>query len=355
MPAKKKDAVETVPPAVKRQAEAAEKIQKELSDGGKQKPVEKEPAKPTHPTPEPIVEPSPIEAKPAAPDDVFVPAAIPDPKSPDDGTYKAKYDVLKGKYDTEVPMLQTQIQSLQLVVANMQQAMENQASAAAVQSPARVESGIQPLDPTKFEEYGSEIVGLASGFNAILEQNERLAAQIQNGGQVTELAKRTERLETTIHKTVEDTYFDNLTNGMPDWRTINRSPQFDQWLNGQDPISMATRRDILQYAANQLNAQQVINIFKQFKADSGMVAPSDGAPAPKPTVQNDHLSGQLMPEANIGNTNEMQPSGVQVVYPTTTEFNKASTDFVLKRITEEQYNDIASRYQMAIKAGKIMA
>ena len=354
MPKKKKDAVDVVPSAVQRQADAADKLQADLKAGNEVVPADKKPPQATHPTPEPVTVPDSV---PAAPADVFVAAAIPDPKTPDDNLYRARYDVLKGKYDSEIPALQTQIRSLELVMANMQQAMENQSKAAAVESPARVESGIERLDPTNFEEYGGEIVGMAQGFNALLEQNEKLAALIQNqgGSQVTDLTKRTESLETTIHKTVEDRYFDDLTNGLSDWRNINRSPAFDTWLDGIDPISMASRRDILQYAANQMNAQQVINIFKQFKLDSGMGSTPAPAPAPTPTIQNDHLSGQVMPSADLGNTNEMQPSGVQVIYPTTTEFSKASTDFVLKRITQAQYDDIAARYQMAIKANKVMA
>jgi len=350
MPKKKKDAVDVVPSAVQKQADAADKLQADLKAGNEVVPADKKPPQATHPTLEPVTVPDSV---PAAPADVFVAAAIPDPKTSDDNLYRARYDVLKGKYDSEVPALQTQIQSLQLVVSNMQQAMESQA--AAVQSPARVESGIKPLDPTNFEEYGGEIVSMAQGFNALLEQNEKLAALISNqgGSQVTDLTKRTENLETTIHKTVEDRYFDDLSSGMSDWRTINKSPAFDAWLNELDPISMASRRDILQYAANQMHAQQVINIFKQFKLDSGMGSAPAAAPASTPTIKNDHLSSQVMPNANLGNTNEMQPSGVQVVYPTTTEFNKASTDFVLKRITQEQYDDIAARYQMSIKANKV--
>lgn len=354
MPKKKKDAVDVVPSAVQKQADAAEKLQAELKEGKVATPAEAKPPQATHPTADPESPVTPV-AVPATPTDVFVEAAIPDPQASDDSLYQTRYNVLKGKYDTEVPALQTQIQSLQLVVSNLQQAMENQA--AVVQSPARVESGIKPLDPTNFEEYGGEIVSMAQGFNALLEQNEKLAALISNQGgtQVTDLTKRTESLETTIHKTVEDRYFDDLINGMSDWQTVNRSAAFDNWLNGVDPISMASRRDILQYAANQMNAQQVINIFQQFKLDSGMVSTPAAVPASTPTIQNEHLSGQVMPSANLGNTNEMQPSGVDVIYPTTTEFNKASTDYVLKRITEAQYNDIADRYQMSIKANKVMA
>ena len=354
MPKKKKDAEEIVPSAVQKQVDKANKLQAELAAGKEVVPAQAKPAQATHPTPEPVKVPDPV---PAAPKDVFTQAAIPDPQAPDESLYRSRYEVLKGKYDSEIPALQTQIRSLELVMANMQQAMENQSRAAAEQSPARVESGIKRLDPTNFEEYGGEIVGMAQGFNALLEQNEKLAAMINNqgGAQVTDLTKRTEYLETTIHKTVEDKYFDALTMGMEDWRTINRSPAFDNWLNGTDPISMANRRDILQYAANQMNAQQVINIFKQFKLDSGMGSTPAPAPAPTPTIQNDHLSNQVMPGANLGNTDEMQPSGVQVIYPTTTEFSKASTDFVLKRITQAQYDDIANRYQMAIKANKVMA
>lgn len=347
MPRKKKDETDTIPPAIQKQADAADALQKKILEGKNAQAID--PVKPVETPPEQV---EPVETPPV---DVFVPPAINDPSSQDDSAYKTRYDVLKGKYDSEVPALQAQIRSLEMVTANMQTAIENQLKASADKSPARVESGIKPLNPENYEEYGTEIVTLAQSFNAILEQNEKLASALNNkgGGDFSDLAKRTERLETTFQQTNEEKYFDSLTNQVSDWRTINKSVQFDQWLNQIDPISMAARRDILQYAANTLNAQQVVNIFKQFKNDSGMVR--SGEANPSQVVKNDHLSGHVMPAANVSNPNEMQPSGLQVIYPTTTEFNKASTDFVLKRITEEQYNDIANRYQMAIKAGKLQS
>lgn len=357
MPKKKKDA-NTVPPAVAKQAKAAEDAQKKLR--GEDPAAEPTPAQEPAPAAAPAQEPAPVEpaadptpVQPAVDPNLFVPPAIADPGATDD--YKSKYDVLKGKYDAEVPALKGEVESLKHVMANMQQALETQAQAAAVSTPARVESGLKALNSDNYSEYGDEIVKLAEGFNALLAHNEQLAAQIANGsGAPSELVQRTERLEATVQKTNEDRYYDDLTRLVPDWRTINRSAAFDQWLREVDPISMAARLDILQYAAANLNAQQVINIFNQFKADSGMTPAAAADPAPTPTVVNEHLSGQIMPEANLSNPNEMQPSGAQIQYPTQAEFKQASHDFITKKITEEQYNDISNRYQLAIKAGKVV-
>jgi len=347
MPEKKIDA-ETVPPAVARQAAAAEAAQKKLR--GEETPandpaLEQKPLKPTHPTPDDTPAPEPIS---------FVPPAIADPRADDDSSYKNKYDVLKGKYDAEVPSLQGQVQSLQLVVSQMQQTIEAQAQVAATASPARVETGIKPLNPEDYDEYGDGIVDLARGFNALLQQNEQLISQIKKPAASSDLVQRTERLESALQQSAEERYYDDLTGAVPDWRNINRSAAFDQWLREIDPISMAARMDILQYAASNYNARQVINIFNQFKADSGMVqAPAKSTPASNIPEENAHLAGQVMPEGNLANPNEMQPSGVNVQYPTTSELKQASTDFVAKRITESQYNDISNRYQLAVKAGKV--
>ena len=356
MPTNKKDA-STIPPAVAKQAAAAAKLQKELSGGTEPAAdptaVVQRPLQPTHPTP---ADPEPdAPAAPAEPVVSFVPPAIADPSAQDDATYKNKYEILQGKYDAEVPALQGQIKSLELVMANMQQAFDNQV-ASAPEAPTGVENNIKALNTDDFTEYGSEIVTLAEGFNAILAQNEQLIAQVRQGTAKPdgELVQRTERLEATIQKTTEDRYYEDLARAIPDWKSINRSGAFNQWLAQIDPISMAARMDILQFAANNLNAAQVVNIFNQFKADSGMVPADNPAPAPAPTVENAHLGGQIMPDTNLSNPNEMQPSGVKVVYPTTSEFKQASSDLIQKRITEPQYNDIANRYQMAIKAGKVM-
>lgn len=355
MPKKKKDA-ETVPPAVAKQAKAAEEAQKKLQGGNDPaaEPVNP-PVEPAEPAVEPAqpAQPAAEPAQPANDPAQYVPPAIADPDAVD---YKSKYEVLQGKYDSEVPAMKQEVESLKMVMASMQTALENQSAAAASATPTRVESGIKALNPESYTEYGDEIVSLAKGFNAILEQNEKLVAQVQSmatgGGQPTDLLQRTERLEATVAKTAEDRYYDDLTRDVSDWRTINRSAAFDQWLRQIDPISMAARMDILQYAASTFNAQQVINIFNQFKRDSGMIQ-AEPAPADTVPTENDHLSGQVMPNTNLSNPNEMQPSGVNVQYPTTAELQKASRDVIAKRITQEQYDDIAARYQMAIKAGKL--
>ena len=350
----KKETAVNIPAAIKKQADKADDLQQSLIDGNdtgaQQDPVPDkgpDPTKiaPTNPDPaqEPVV---------AATPDPYVPPAISDPSAPTD-EYKNKYDVLKGKYDVEVPRLSTEIESLKLVINQMQAAMD---SMPAQVSPTRVDSGIKPLNPEDFEGYGDDIVKMAQMMNAVIVENERLTAamgQHQPAAATGETTQRIERLETTVQKTNEDKYYETLTLITSDWRQINTSKAFDQWLNVVDPITMVPRRDIIQYAAQQMNAQQVGHIFNQFKKDSGMIVEAP-ASSPGPTVENDHLAGQVMPVANAGPVNDLEQTGPHVVYPTTTEFKQASKDFVIKRITEEQYKDISDRYQLAIKANKVM-
>jgi hypothetical protein len=58
--------------------------------------------------------------------------------------------------------------------------------------------------------------------------------------------------------------YNDLAKEVPNWDTINNSPQFAAWLDQIDPISHKARREFLNIAHNSNLTGQVVDIFRSF-------------------------------------------------------------------------------------------
>jgi hypothetical protein len=70
-------------------------------------------------------------------------------------------------------------------------------------------------------------------------------------------------------------FWSELSNEVPDWREINATQDFHNWLLEVDPLSGPNRQTYLDIAQNQLDARRVAGFFKTWQAqNSGTVAQS---------------------------------------------------------------------------------
>lgn len=78
----------------------------------------------------------------------------------------------------------------------------------------------------------------------------------------------------------------SLDQRVPEWRSVNNSPEFKQWLNLYDPMSGYIRKALLDDAFANADAQRVVNIFSGFVAASAARRPAapNAAPAPTPAT-----------------------------------------------------------------------
>lgn len=98
-----------------------------------------------------------------------------------------------------------------------------------------------------------------------------------------------------------NTFWDKLTEKVPDWETINGNanrgvplmPEFDAWLDTALPYSDKTRRDILGEAQQRLDYTTVIQIFQDFKA----TLPPPGKKEEKVPLD---LTEHIEPESTVG-------------------------------------------------------
>jgi hypothetical protein len=185
---------------------------------------------------------------------------------------------------------------------------------------------------------------------------------IDSGGVKGVDPKRLDRLEQTVQVTAEEKYFAELDAATPNWRAIDGSAAFKQWLNTPDKVSLYRHGDMLQNAAQNFRHLQVIAIFKKFaaetEADLGVV--SDKPTEPVTTVKTvgksniidetdkDPLASQSMPDQTVAG-GEVK---AKTEFPTKDEYTKAVKDYTAKKITLDDFNEVANRYQLGIAAAQ---
>lgn len=185
--------------------------------------------------------------------------------------WQHKYNSIKGRYDRA----EETMRSLNGRIAQLEGLLAS-ASAAPRQQPTpdlQFKSSITDKDRADF---GEDFIDVASR-----------AARDTITPEVAELRARLARLEGTVtdvsSKTVEQTrqtMYSYLDSQLPDWRKINRDPNFIGWTNLQDPLSGAIRLDMMKRAFDQGDAQRVLLFFKGFLSDEAAPAPVQAKPDP---------------------------------------------------------------------------
>ena len=185
-----------------------------------------------------------------------------------DESWEHKYKSAHGRNlraQEQIKSLSDEIRSLQQVVASMQQpSFEDM-------PPISTERLLTPEEVTDYGEDFLAVVGkkaredLAPLFKAQRDEIARLQAQV-NG--VTHGQKMT----------AMDHLYDQLHQQLPEWEQINTNPAFGQWLALPDPFSGAIRKDMLNAAYSQGNANRVLAFFNGFLADEAALAPARAEP-----------------------------------------------------------------------------
>lgn len=284
----------------------------------------------------------------------------PEPDPATEGDWEHKYRVLKGKYDAEVPQLQSSVSKLTQEVEGLKAVIENQKQVidAHSQANANLRKGSEQSAPTppsqdllnadEYQDYGEEIVKLVNAYNSQAELINRLVSErnekAPKGDDQTDA--RIKRIEESVQRTEQDRYFEYLDANLKDWKNINTDPKFATWLNVPDSMSGIPRLKLIQRAAETLDGPRVIAIMKRFKAETY----GDNKPGAPP--ESDPKAEFVMPDTT-GREDDGEPAGKKERLATKAEFEKAKNDFVRQRITENEFNQVANRYQAAIAKGKV--
>jgi hypothetical protein len=223
-----------LPEAVEKQAKLAEDLHRQVYGNTEQAE--------TPPAPE-VEEPkaeTPPEVQPAAEEP---PKAV----TPEEESFKRKFEVLQGKYSAEVPRMAAEIRDLKAKLAEAEAAAKTRESAPPAQS---------RLKPEEIEEYGENFVDFV-----------KRAAADSVPHDVDEMKATVEQLKGETVRLAKDRFFGDLTRMAPQWESLNEDKAFLTWLSGIDPFSGRLRSEMFDDASQSLDAWRVANFFNSYRGE----------------------------------------------------------------------------------------
>lgn len=293
----------TIPPIVRRQAEAAEALRRRAA--GEPEPGQQPPQEPPQPPQE--GQQPPAEAPPA-PEQRFkttvedAPPAPPQgdpepPKStqlkegedPNADTWHHKFVSEQGrttKLRADLAQLSSEVTNLRGLLATMQEAQAHPQPAQDKQQTFKSE-----ITPEEIEQWGPDLLAVIEkkAREIAHEQTSELRQQVQQlGGQVHSVGGQ-------IAQDARGRMVQNLDSmsAIEGWRDINTDPEFMAWLQYPDRLSGKKRHAMLVEAWDSNNASRVAAFFEDFLDQAGRAAPQPVAPQgngaakpqPKPSLE----------------------------------------------------------------------
>jgi polyhydroxyalkanoate synthesis regulator phasin len=257
-----------LPPAVIRNAQAADEMQQQFIN-----PVDPN-APPADPPVDPNAPPADSPIDPNAP-----PTAAQPPAEPDEGTWKHKYQSMQGRYNADVGRLKGQIDALTGQVTNLNKVLSTVAAPPADPGFSRTPAQVKTLiTDEERAEYGDEFVDFAG--RLATQEATRVAQPLLQ--QIEDLKRQVGGVGQSLQQNARAQLFENLDDEIPNWREVNTSEEFLEWLNLTDAYTGAIRQEILNNAFEQNNFPRVAAFFKGFLAElAATVAPRPGEPENK--------------------------------------------------------------------------
>lgn len=200
-----------------------------------------------------------------------------------------KFKVLQGKYNAEIKPIQEDVKLLNTLKA------QNKASEKKVSELQQKVSRLVTQN-AQFARENTDLKGELANKNTVVdgegdipditkllseEDQQFLESEGITGGAQNVIAKLVHKLtpknkpaETTeaepktsdAPKSLADDFWDGLDDAIENWETINKSTEFNSWLDELAPYSDKTKRAILLDAQDGLDLNTVVKIFKDFMA-----------------------------------------------------------------------------------------
>jgi hypothetical protein len=203
----------------------------------------------------------------------------------DEEDWKVKYETLQGKYNAEVPRLAQDNRTLRSQLQDLAEKVESLESAKPeVEQPKK----INVVSEQDVLDYGEDLIDLI----------QRVAKSEVTSVEATlkpELETIKGQVQQTTKKQATDSVYAVLNREVQDWRDINRSEDFLEWLQQSDPYAGGVRGDILNDAFKKGDAERVAAFFKGFVAEKQTVTPAPNQESAregrKPQVNLEQLAG----------------------------------------------------------------
>lgn len=250
------------------------------------------PQPPDDPTPpEPAPEPAPPAPEPA-------PSA--DPRENDVEYWKGRFQTVQGYLEQQSTQRAELAEQNKLL--SQQMATLTAQVAALTAKPATPAPEDTPLVTDKDSEmFGADLVDMTKRaaqqevrrLQKVVEtQSKQLESALSKLDQVTRQMGSVAEVQQQVQS---DTFMDKLTRAMPDWQTIQDTPECQEWLLTEIPGTTLTWDSALKAHAERGNVAKCVEIFSAFKGSHPKFADAPApAPAPKPN-RRDELARQVAP------------------------------------------------------------
>lgn len=201
--------------------------------------------------------------------------------------FKQKYNTLRGKYDAEVPRLHQQVKELVATVDSLQAKLES-----ANETPEVPKERVSLVTDEDREEFGEELLDVTR--KVAQEVAGEYEAKLDAANK--EINSLKEQLSNTGSQISEMSFDQQLGRAIPDFESVNASPEWAAWLNEYDPILRGPRRLAAQEAFNTGNVEAISDYVTMFKGETQQ----QEADA-KVQKRQKELDSQVTPERNVNN------------------------------------------------------
>jgi hypothetical protein len=307
-----------IPEAVRKQAERADEIHRQMYPDQYPKPVVS-PAERDEETPQaeegktapegeapktPEAPPQgekPREEPPKTPSEGITPKSLEKPS--EEENWKQKYEVLQGKYNAEVPQLHMRLAALTNTVRELQTQMK--AAPKDTPAPPKEKEREKEPPPKKEEPSESEVVktfreeypDIYEAVAKMIEASKEASSPSKGGeppkgteapkAEAPSKAGDSPRAETPVPFPETDprlTFNFYLNRDVPEWRRVNVDPEFIRFLQSPDPnFPGLTKLQSIQAAYDACDSTTVIGHFRDFKESRAKKStPENPNPTPNP-------------------------------------------------------------------------
>lgn len=231
--------------------------------------------------------------------------------------------VLQGKYDAEVPRLHEEMREMKDIIEQIKSNSDSMSG-----------DGDMDLVEQLKSDYGESFVG---GIDAFLDR--KLAEKLRD------YERKIDSVSEATNKTAKGMFFESLTSLVPDWRDIKDDSEFGEFLKEVDPFSGKTRYDLASEASNSYDAHRVASFYNAFKEIKGKSKSSKAA--------SDKRKESLVTPA--GSSKAGKTDGGETEFVTEEEIARFYHDLThnLFKGTEEDAKIIRAKIDKAVAEGRV--
>jgi hypothetical protein len=210
--------------------------------------------------------------------------------------FEQRYRTLQGMYNADTGRLRAENQHLSSRVTQLEQLLSTLSTAPSASQSAATEAE-RLVTAKDIEDYGDSIEVMrrvtreeVSAANRRIAELEQLLRQVQ-----TNIVPRVEQVAHRQAVSTEQSFWNDLTSAVPDWRDINSDQRFHQWLLEVDPLTGFTRQSYLEDAQRNMDARRVAAFFRTWAGMSGQ-----NTAQPNRNASDSELSKQVVPGRSRG-------------------------------------------------------